>query len=186
MKEYPNRSVVVSKRMRYIVFGILIAAAIGLGIWLFSASREAAIGPRTETDTAPRAATSTGTSLGMYAEKNALVTTGQRPGTAVTVEKVLLDQPGYAVVHEEKDGKPGAVIGASAFLEKGEHSDVEVKLGRGTRDGETLVVMIHAEKNSNKTFEESADPPTESVLGGPIMAELVIDINANIYTEVMP
>jgi hypothetical protein len=161
--------------------GVVVIIVVVLGIWAYSASKENEIytgGEQNPQDT---------TSLGMYAEENALVPSDQKPGNSVTVNAVLMNQPGYVVVHESTaDQKPGAVIGTSALLQKGEHSQVVVALNRASKNGEMLHVMIHAEQGGDTTFDATADTAVESSLGGPITAYFMVDANASEVGEVLP
>lgn len=174
---------------------IAIVAAVVLGAWFYvSGDRnvpEPEAGERNPYETAgengkqPDRSAGAETSLGMYAEENALVPADQKPGAYVSINRMLLKQAGYAVVHEDAGGKPGAILGASLYHDAGEHSGVRVKLTRASRDGETLHVMIHAETNGDMNFDSKVDKPVESALGGPIVANFKIDAKAT-PVEVMP
>ena len=161
------------------VFAIVLV--IILGMWLYKGSMST-----TNEEVPEESAENENTSLGMYAEENALVPTDQRPGNSVSINRALLNQPGYVVVHEESDGQAGAILGSSTLLPKGEHSRVSVTLSRPARDGETLYVMIHAEGNNNQTFEAASDPAVQGSQGDSIMASFHIDVDADTSIEVMP
>jgi len=120
-------------------------------------------------DLTPRGHTS-----GMLAEDNAIVAEEQRPGSSVTIAQVHLVGPGYVVVHEQS----GAILGSSALLPAGNSNDVQVAVIRPTTDGETLDAMLHFERNGDSTFQNSADPPIESRLGGPIVGTFTISSSA--------
>ncbi|MEK7509100.1 MAG: hypothetical protein AAB605_00120 [Patescibacteria group bacterium] len=109
-----------------------------------------------------------GDSSAMRAEENMVVVSEQRPGMSVTGSIVYLAAAGYLVIHEDGNGSPGAILGASALLPAGESSNVRVTLSRAARDGETLHAMLHFEKGGNTTFSAAEDTPVQSVLGGPI------------------
>jgi|GEM_PF-775797 len=104
---------------------------------------------------------------GMRAEDNMVVVMEQRPGTTVT-GMVHLAAPGYLVIHEDKGGEPGAVLGASALLPAGDTDNIKVALSRPSKDGETLHAMLHFEKGGNTAFSAAEDTPVPSALGGPI------------------
>lgn len=112
----------------------------------------------------------------MLAEENAVIVSEQRPGARVHGLAVLA-APGYLVIHEDKDGAPGAILGASALLPAGETS-TEVTLSRAARDGETLHAMLHFEKGSNTTFSAAEDTPVPSSAGGPISGWFIISKDA--------
>ena len=104
----------------------------------------------------------------MRAEENMVVVSEQRPGATITGSLVVLAAPGYLVIHEDNNGEPGAILGASALLPAGESSNVLVTLSRATRDGETLHAMLHFEKGGNTAFSAAEDTSVPSRLGGPI------------------
>jgi len=104
----------------------------------------------------------------MRAEENMVVVSEQKPGVSIHGSLIVLAAPGYLVIHEDKDGEPGAILGASALLQAGESSNVPVTLSHAARDGETLHAMLHFEKGGNTTFAAAEDTPVPSRLGGPI------------------
>lgn len=131
--------------------------------------------PTSESEPAPEAPSSTA----LYVEENALVTNEQQPGSSVIVSRALLSRPGYVVVHASENGRAGAILGSSGLRAVGEHGNVLVPLVRQSRDGELLIVMIHAEQNRNTSFDSSADTAVQSKLGGPIMSTIEIRSSAS-------
>lgn len=117
-------------------------------------------------------------SSAMRAEENMIVVSEQRPGTIVTGSIIYLAAPGYLVIHEDLNGAPGAILGASALLSAGESTDVKVTLSRAAKDGETLHAMLHFEKGSNTTFSAAEDTPVPSRLGGPISGWFEVSTDA--------
>jgi hypothetical protein len=166
--------------------GVVIVGVIVLlgGVWLNNKAEAPVV--ETSTETGENAQNPNETTMGMYAEENALVPQDQKPGNSVTINNVLLAEPGYAVIHEASGEAPGAIIGNSALLAAGEHNRIEIMLDGGTRDGETLYVMLHGEQGGNQTFESAVDMPVGSVLGGPIMAYFMIDNTAEPIVDVLP
>lgn len=159
----------MSTKAFVIVLVIVSFGLIGAYAWNMSEPEEM---PRAETnDTAENTA-------GMRAEENAVVVNEQKPGTAVIGSLVYLASPGYLVIHEDRNGEPGAILGASALLSAGEHTNVAVTLSRAARDGETLHAMLHAEMGGNAKFSAAEDTPVQSRLGGPISGWFVISIDA--------
>ncbi|OGG72749.1 hypothetical protein A3A38_03760 [Candidatus Kaiserbacteria bacterium RIFCSPLOWO2_01_FULL_53_17] len=122
------------------------------------------------------------TSAGMRAEENMVVVSEQRPGASVTGSIIYLAAPGYLIIHEDRSGEPGIILGASALLPAGESTGVKVILSRASKDGETLHAMLHFEKGGNATFTPSEDTPVQSRLGGPISGwfEVSKDASADI------
>jgi plastocyanin len=76
----------------------------------------------------------------------------------VTVAKVVSNGPGWIVIHADKNGAPGAVLGHSA-VKDGENTDVAVKLAAEGRT-ETLYAMLHTDAGTVGTYEfPGADGP---------------------------
>lgn len=119
----------------------------------------------------------------MRVEENAVVTPEQKPGSSVMVSLVSLSSAGFVVIHEDKDGKPGTILGASSLLQAGENSEVRVTLSRTSKNGEKLHAMLHNDTNGDSVFSEG-DQPVQSSLGGPIEGWFQISSEAGEYTPV--
>lgn len=159
--------------------GILVVIALAAaGYWYWISTRPESAGQATQTDgTSTQGQVST--SAGMLAEDNAVVVNEQRPGNSVTGSLVYLDASGFLVLHEAGDGEPGAIIGSSALLSRGENSNIRVSLSRQTRDGETLYAMLHYDTNGDGRFDANTDTPVPSQLGGPIYGWFDISSSAS-------
>jgi hypothetical protein len=78
----------------------------------------------------------------------------------ITVDTVVMDGPGWVVVHADDNGSPGPVIGYTQ-VDEGENTDVEVQLDP-TMITETLHVMLHEDTGEEGVFDfPDADPPVE-------------------------
>jgi plastocyanin len=76
----------------------------------------------------------------------------------VTVAKVVSNGPGWIVIHADKNGAPGPVLGY-APVKDGENGDVAVKLAAEGRT-ETLYAMLHTDAGTVGTYEfPGADGP---------------------------
>jgi plastocyanin len=76
----------------------------------------------------------------------------------VTVAKVVSNGPGWIVIHADKNGAPGPVLGYTA-VKDGENTDVAVKLAAEGRT-ETLYAMLHTDAGKVGTYEfPGADVP---------------------------
>ncbi len=117
------------------------------------------------------------TTTGMRAEENMVVVTEQRPGTTIHVSTVYLAEPGYVVIHEDKNGTPGEVIGSSALLKAGENTGISVTVSRSTKDGDKLHAMLHSDTDGSGTFN-TTDQPVQSRMGGPISGWFEISSSA--------
>lgn len=86
---------------------------------------------------------------------------------SIVVPSVTLAEPGYVVVHEGSATEFGADIGATAFMEAGTYSNVEVTLNRDIVDGEYLWPMLHTEDNGNNAYDGAAtDSPVSNEANG--------------------
>lgn len=121
---------------------------------------------------------------GMRVEENAVLATEQKPDADIRVAEVYLAAPGYVVIHEDRSGEPGAILGASALLGSGQTVDVVVRISRAARDGERLHAMLHAESNGNTAFDAEFDRPVESRLGGPLGGWFDVSADANEEVQV--
>ncbi|WP_202932632.1 DUF7282 domain-containing protein [Halorussus salinus] len=90
--------------------------------------------------------------------------------TTVTIERVVVPEGGFLVVHEaqnvtgeyatEGEVEVGAVVGNSTYLEPGAHSNVVVELNESIDTTQTLVAMPHRDTNDNQQYEfPEADAP---------------------------
>ena len=154
--------------MKYIGIVVLLIV-IGAGLYVFMTGEPNNDSAANEPDSS---------SSMMRAEENAVVVTEQRPGNTVTASIVYLAAPGYVVIHEDVDGKPGAIIGASALLQAGENLNIRVTLSRSTEDGQKLHAMLHADTDGNGSFS-TADAPIQSRLGGPLEGWFEISATAS-------
>jgi len=76
----------------------------------------------------------------------------------VTVAKVVSNGPGWIVIHADKNGAPGPVLGYTA-VKDGENAAVAVKLAAEGRT-ETLYAMLHTDAGKVGTYEfPGADVP---------------------------
>ncbi|RME44433.1 MAG: hypothetical protein D6791_13180 [Chloroflexi bacterium] len=69
----------------------------------------------------------------------------------VTIAEVVSDGPGWLVVHAQKDGKPGPVLGHSAVSD-GVNTNVVVKIDVSGAT-ETLYAMLHTDAGTVGTYE---------------------------------
>ncbi|MEK7203487.1 MAG: hypothetical protein AAB627_00170 [Patescibacteria group bacterium] len=150
---------------------IIVAAGIGAAFLLLREIREP--GPA-------------GDSAGFIVGKNAIYVAEQAPSKTVSVAVVQFEKPGFVVIHEEANEKPGKILGASVLLSKGETKNVLVRLSRMTADGETLYAMLHLD-DGDRVFEPGKDYPAEDSLGGgPVMTIFTVDRDATEPGDVKP
>jgi plastocyanin len=94
--------------------------------------------------------------------------------SSVTARLVAFADGGFVVVHENANGTPGTILGSSAKLGAGVHSNVEVELSRSTRPGEVLHVMLHADTDANGQFNAAVDLPIKDASGSVIVQTVTV------------
>lgn len=94
----------------------------------------------------------------------------QLAGKRALVSTVALEREGWIVIHEDKEGRPGVVLGAT-WLPAGSHENVEVNLLRGMEAGRRYYAMLHHEVNGDGShlFDLDKDLPFEDAQGNIIM-----------------
>jgi len=104
---------------------------------------------------------------------NAIYVSDAKPATNVRVGFVILAGGGYVVVHQDSEGKPGAIIGNSDALPQGESRDFEITLSRESIDGETLYAMLHSE-NGDGAFNPAEDTPIKDDRGNIVLMNFLV------------
>lgn len=114
-------------------------------------------------------------SSGLRVGRSALYVADQLPGDKIKVSLVHLEKPGFLVIHEDRAGYTGKIIGSSELLSAGETQNPSpVMLSRITTDGEVIYAMLHFD-NGNSVFKESEDKPAlDSISGEPVMMIVMI------------
>ena len=144
------------------VVGLLVV--LGLGYYLIKG--------RTQTPATTEVATEeTATVPG---EKNLVLVSDYTAGKTVTVARVVLEKPGYVMIHEDASGKPGAIIGTSTLLSAGESTDVVVNLKRAGKDEEVLYAMLHMDDGDGK-FVATTDLPVTDSQGNVVMMNFIVE-----------
>ncbi|CAN5170376.1 hypothetical protein BH11PAT1_BH11PAT1_5170 [soil metagenome] len=113
------------------------------------------------------------TNIGMMVEDNAIAASAQTNSNNATASMVVLTKPGFVVIHEDGNGKPGAIIGTSTILKAGKSDNVKIKLSRKTVKGEMLYAMLHTD-NGDGLYTE-VDLPVNGKNREPIMMNVVVD-----------
>ena len=94
---------------------------------------------------------------------NTVAIDDQSPGTRVTVDSVTLARDGWIVVHEDRGGAPGNILGARR-LNTGTEQNFEVELLRPTTEGGVYYAMIH-EDDGDRVFDHTRDMPLRNAEG---------------------
>jgi len=113
----------------------------------------------------------------MRLEGNAIYVADQKPGKEIKATVVNLKSPGYVVVHEVDNGKPGKVVGNSDLLPAGEHQKVSITLGSSYEDGAKLIAMLHVD-DGDSSFDAAKDAPAQDESGQTVMMEFAMSVDA--------
>jgi len=82
--------------------------------------------------------------------------------STVTIDYVVSVGPGWIVIHNDKNGKPGDVIGYSPVAD-GVNSNVAVTINTNKKT-DTLWAMLHTDSGKMGTFEfPKGDPPVKEM-----------------------
>lgn len=103
-------------------------------------------------------------------EENAIEVEDQAlgPDDTVVIAMVVMDQPGWVVIHADDDGTPGPVIGF-ASVEAGTTTDVTVEIDPDEAT-DTLHAMLHVDAGEEGVFEfPGPDVPATDAEGNVVM-----------------
>jgi len=145
------------KTWQWIVTVVVIIVLIILGIMIFG-NKKADVSDTTAIDT-----TSNVTPDGNI---NRVSLLDQYPGNVVYLTSVQLSAPGWVVIHSDKNGQPGDIIG-SAYFDKGINPG-KITLTKSMIDGQTYYAMIHSD-DGDKKFNPAKDLPLKNTVGSIIM-----------------
>ncbi|OGH73908.1 MAG: hypothetical protein A3C90_02730 [Candidatus Magasanikbacteria bacterium RIFCSPHIGHO2_02_FULL_51_14] len=112
--------------------------------------------------------------VGTPTRNNLVEGTNQPSGMSANVAHVALGTSGYVVIHENANGGPGAVLGASALLSAGVHNNVSVTLKRESKAGETLYAMLHEDDGDGVYAFPDEDMPIKDANGKVVLGSFVI------------
>ncbi len=123
------------------------------------------LGPESKKE--PEAVVSPPSSVSLGA-KNSLRVVNQKAGNTVLVADLNLENAGWVAVHEEREGKPGNVLGA-AWFPAGKNDKVVVELLRPTLSSKVYYAMLHQDALGDKLYASGKDLPLNDANGNPIM-----------------
>ena len=95
----------------------------------------------------------------------------------VTVKSVQSTDTGWLVIHQDKDGKPGPIIGYTS-IQKGINDNVRVSIDK-EKLTERLIAMLHIDAGKKEVFEFPG-PDTPVMLNNKIVMEPFDILKANI------
>jgi len=100
---------------------------------------------------------------------NALAVDNQAPGNTVVIKGVLLKNPGWVAIHDDVNGQPGKILGATLF-DKGQ-ADGTVELLRNTVEGASYIAVLHNDDGDYKNFNPKTDLPLNADNGTMVMVK---------------
>lgn len=118
-------------------------------------------------------------SSGLIVGNNAVYVSDQKPGNSIKASVVRLEKPGFLVIHEDKGGNPGDIIGSSQLLPIGQTQNLlPITLSIVILDGQTIYAMLHID-NGDSIFKEGEDKPAiDPVSSQPVMMAVAISSEA--------
>lgn len=145
------------KTWQWVVTVVVIIVLIILGYTMFNGSSSTI--PTTED-------TSSNASMTNSKDANRVVVSDQFPGNIIYVSSAQLAQPGFVVIHKDKAGTPGDIIGYQYF-DKGINPG-KITLTTPTVESGIYYAMIHSD-DGDKKFDASKDLPLKDATGSIIM-----------------
>ena len=146
------------KTWQWVVTVIVIIILVIVGYNIFSGGSSSTMTPIDDT--------TQGTAMNNSKDISRIVISDQFPGNIVYVSSVMLAQPGFIVVHKDKNGQPGDVIGYQYF-DKGTNPG-KITLTMPTAEGGIYYAMLHSD-NGDKKFDVTKDLPLKDASGNIIM-----------------
>ena len=108
---------------------------------------------------------------------NAILVEHQKSGTSeVVVSLAVLEKAGYVVIHEDDNGVPGAIIGASALLPTG-GENIRVAVDKTLVDGSVYYAMLHVD-DGDDTYDPAKDKPVTDAQGNIILMSFTASVDA--------
>lgn len=104
---------------------------------------------------------------------NAVILSSIPEGNKVDIDVVLLEKPGYALVHDNDDGKPGKILGQSELFPQGENKTISVNLDRAGKTGETLYIGLYLDDGDGK-FDPLKDQLAKDGFGNTVVAQVTV------------
>ena len=153
-----------------VVVGIIIALA---GIWLLnnkgaSAPSNQDSGPAlVDNNTIASSTLTEEGNAGIVGNNPGIKIDDQNPGRQVVVAQVSLRSPGWVLIRDNINGKPGNILGARLF-DKGKNSGI-VELLRPMLIGKSYFAAISNDDGNPHLFEPKKDLPIKDASGAEIM-----------------
>lgn len=111
-------------------------------------------------------ATTTEETANNNSEVNRVMVSDQYPGNVAYISSVQFANPGFVVIHEDKNGTLGDVIG-STYFDSGINTG-KVMLTKNTVEGKTYYAVLYND-DGDKKFNIEKDLPLKGLIDGNIM-----------------
>ncbi len=102
--------------------------------------------------------------------------------TVVSFTNVVIEKPGWLVLHPVIDGKPdGKMVSGYAYLQAGANADTSIRLGHPAASGDKFLVMLHSDVNDDRVFdfvfvEDGVNVEDQAVFEGSRMIAHIISV----------
>lgn len=115
-------------------------------------------------------------------DKEGLVVGNHTPAKTAVIDSATLKKSGFVAIFENKNGKPGEVLGVSQLLTAGKHENITVALSRKTVSGESLFAKLYSD-NGDGNFElPGPDAPVKDEAGNEIMVQFQVTSQTSGFT----
>lgn len=85
---------------------------------------------------------------------DAAVSTFRADSTAITFPEVLIEKPGFLVLHPVMDGRPnGDMVSGFAYLEAGQNENVTIRIDHPADVGSKFLVMLHSDVDQDRVLD---------------------------------
>lgn len=105
-------------------------------------------------------------------DKTVVVVGNQTTGKKVNVTKVTMEKDGWIVIHDDRDGQPGIILGAYRFS-KGTFNDIEMPLLVAMEEDKDYWAVIHND-NGDRQFDYKVDLSAKDADGNMIMTKFSV------------
>ena len=85
---------------------------------------------------------------------NGDVSTFRGDSVAINFPEVVIDQPGFIVLHPVMDGRPnGDVVAGFSYMNAGKNEDVTIQLNTPADAGRKFLVMLHNDVDNDRVLD---------------------------------
>jgi plastocyanin len=158
-----RRSPVTLAASALVLVALVVAACVQAAPTAISPTEPPAAAPTVVSPTQPPAAAPSETPASAAITPSVTVSDQEIVNGGVTIARVVSAGPGWLVIHAQKDGAPGLVLGYIAVKE-GDNADVVVQID-ATRATATLYAMLHSDAGTIGTYEFPGSDGSVSVDG---------------------